>query len=375
MRVGVIKEIKPGERRVAVTDAGAAILVSEGHDVLVETGAGEGAGIPDEAYRRAGARIVPTEEAWHSELVVKVKEPTPPEYDYLNEESVLFAYLHLAANRALTEALLRRRVTTVAYETVTDDDDGGLALLTPMSEIAGRLAAHAAAQYLMTPYGGPGLLLGGVPGVAPAKVVVLGGGVVGTQAAALAIGMRADVTILEVSPRRMRELDERFGTRATVLYSDPVTVREQVARADVVIGAVLVPGAATPVLVSRADLAHMKPGALLIDVAIDQGGCFETSRPTTYDQPTYREQGVTHYCVANMPGGVPRTSTRALTNATLPRLRRLATLGVEPALASDPGLARGLNTQAGRITNAAVAAAFPDLPSITTAESRLQKVS
>ena len=248
-------------------------------------------------------------------------------------------------------------MTAIAYETVTDAR-GGLPLLTPMSEVAGRLAAHAAGQYLMDPYGGPGLLLGGAPGVAPAKVVVLGGGVVGTQAATLAAGMRADVTILELSPRRVRELEELFGTTARVLQSDPATMLTAIADADVVIGAVLIPGAAAPKLLSRSDLAVLKPSVLLIDVAIDQGGCFETSNPTTYDQPTYVVDGIVHYCVANMPGAVPRTSTRALTNATLPYVRALAGRGVDAALAADPGLAAGLNTRAGEITHPGVSAAF-----------------
>jgi alanine dehydrogenase len=291
-----------------------------------------------------------------ADFVVKVKEPIAPEYQYLRESTALFTYLHLAADPQLTQALLDARVTAIAYETV-EDDRGGLPLLTPMSEIAGRLAAHAAGHYLMHPYGGPGLLLGGSPGVAPAKVVILGGGVVGTQAALLAIGMHADVIVLDVSPRRVRELEHLLGTRAQVLQSDPATLLAEAARADVIIGAVLVPGAAAPKLISRRDLAQLKRGALLIDVAIDQGGCFETSRPTTYHEPTYEVDGIVHYCVANMPGSVPQTSTRALTNATLPYIRRIANLGVDDALANDPGLARGLNTHAGTLTHAAVAAA------------------
>jgi alanine dehydrogenase len=357
MRIGLVKETKPAERRVALTETGVTTLVSDGHEVLVETGAGVGAGIDDAAYAYAGAKLVGTTDAWAADLVVKVKEPIAPEYGYLRESSSLFTYLHLAADRALTDALLDARVTAIAYETV-EDPRGGLPLLTPMSEIAGRLAAHAAGQYLMHPYGGPGLLLGGSPGVAPAKVVILGGGVVGTQAATLAVGMRADVTILDVSPRRVRELEDLFGNSARVLQSDPATLLTQIASADVVIGAVLVPGAAAPELVSREDLARLKPEALLIDVAIDQGGCFETSRPTTYDEPTYRVDGIVHYCVANMPGAVPHTSTRALTNVTLPYVRRLANLGVDAALDADPGLARGLNTRAGAVTHDAVAAAF-----------------
>ncbi|GHH65578.1 alanine dehydrogenase [Promicromonospora soli] len=357
MRISVVREIKPAERRVALTDAGARALVAEGHEVLVESGAGVGSGIPDEAYERAGAKIVGTDDAWAAELVVKVKEPVAAEYGLLSEESVLFTYLHLAADRPLTQALLDNRVTAIAYETVVDDR-GELPLLKPMSEVAGRLAAHAAGQYLMHPYGGPGLLLGGSPGVPPAKVTVLGGGVVGTQAASLAVGMRADVTILDTSSRRVRELEEHFGRSAHVLQSAGGPAISALQDADVVIGAVLVPGAAAPKLLTRSDLGLLKPDALLIDVAIDQGGCFETSRPTTHDAPTYVVDGITHYCVANMPGAVPRTSTRALTNATLPYVRRLAGLGVDEALERDPGLRSGLNTRAGTITHDAVAAAF-----------------
>jgi alanine dehydrogenase len=357
MRIGLVKETKPAERRVALTESGVATLISDGHEVLVETGAGAGAGLDDAVYERAGAKLADTADAWGTDLVIKVKEPIAAEYGYLRESATLFTYLHLAADRALTDALLNAKVTAIAYETV-EDPHGGLPLLTPMSEIAGRLAAHAAGQYLMQPHGGPGLLLGGSPGVAPAKVVILGGGVVGTQAAALAVGMRADVTILDVSPRRVRELENLFGNSARVLQSDPATVLGQIVTADVVIGAVLVPGAAAPTLVCREDLARLKPDALLIDVAIDQGGCFATSRPTTYDDPTYEVDGIVHYCVANMPGAVPRTSTRALTNATLPYVRRLAGLGADAALAADPGLARGLNTRGGALTHDAVAAAF-----------------
>jgi len=357
MRIGVVKETKPAERRVALTDAGARTLTADGHDVLVESGAGMGAGIADADYEAAGAKIVGVDDAWAAELVVKVKEPVAGEYERLREESVLFTYLHLAADRALTEALLQRRVTAIAYETVVDDR-GELPLLKPMSEVAGRLAAHAAGQYLMHPHGGPGLLLGGSPGVAPAKVTVLGGGVVGTQAALLAVGMRADVTILDTSSHRVRELDELFGRSAQVLQSQGGSAISLLQESDVVIGAVLVPGAAAPKLLSREDLRLLKPGALLVDVAIDQGGCFETSRPTTYDAPTYDVDGITHYCVANMPGAVPRTSTRALTNATLPYVRRLAALGVDEAFDRDPGLRRGLNTRAGAITHDAVAATF-----------------
>lgn len=358
MRIGLIKEIKPAERRVGLTVAGVATLTADGHNVLVESGAGLGAGFSDEDYEAAGAKIVDVEEAWQgTDLVVKVKEPIASEYGFLRKDTALFTYLHLAADRNLTQALLAAETTAIAYETV-DDGRGGLPLLQPMSEVAGRLAAQAAAQYLLHPYGGRGLLLGGSPGVAPAKVLVIGGGVVGTQAALIAAGLRADVTILDTSARRIRELEDLFGTSVRTLHSDVETLRREMVAADVVIGAVLVPGAAAPKLASREDLASLKPGALLIDVAIDQGGCFETSRPTTYDDPVYEVDGVMHYCVANMPGAVPHTSTRALTNATLPYVRRLAELGPEEAMARDAGLANGLNTQAGLITNEAVAAAM-----------------
>lgn len=358
MRIGVVTETKPAEHRVGLTPAGAAVLADDGHEVLVESGAGVGAGFPDEDYVRCGARTVDRDTAWRDvELVVKVKEPVAAEYHRLREDVALFTYLHLAAEPDLVTALLRARTTAIAYETV-EDARGGLPLLAPMSEIAGRLAAHAAAHHLLAPAGGPGLLIGGSPGVEAARVLVLGGGIVGTQAAATAVGMRAEVTVLEVSPDRIRALDEQFGGRVRVLASDPEILARELAASDVVIGAVLVPGASAPTLVRAEDLARMRPGALIVDVAVDQGGCFATSRPTTYLDPTYVVDGVTHYCVANMPGATPRTSTRALTHATLPRLRRLAACGVRRALADDPGLARGLNTAGGEIRHEAVAASL-----------------
>lgn len=361
MRVGVVREIKSGERRVGLTPAGAAVLVGDGHEVLVESGAGDGAGFDDEDYTAAGAHLVGQEETWRgSELLIKVKEPIAAEHQFLRDDLTLFTYLHLAADRPLTEALLTAKTLGIAYETVQDST--GLPLLAPMSEIAGRLAAHAAAQHLTAPEDGPGVLLGGSPGVAPARVVVIGGGVVGTQAALLALGMQAEVTILDTSAHRIRELDERFGGRARVVVSDPVTLQRELSAADVVIGAVLVPGRAAPKVVRRQDLAALKPTALLIDVAIDQGGSFETSRATAYQDPVFVEDGIRHYCVANMPGGVPLTSTRALTNSTFPYLRRLAALGVEEALAADPALERGVNTRGGNITCPGVAEAFADLP-------------
>jgi alanine dehydrogenase len=359
--VGVVREVKAAERRVGLTPAGAVALADRGHRVLVEAGAGAGAGFPDDAYSAAGARLVAdATEVWGtSDLLVKVKEPIASEYGCLRPGLALFTYLHLAADRALTEALLASGTTAIGYETV-QADDGRLPLLAPMSEVAGRLAAQAGAHYLQAPFGGPGLLIGGAPGVAPARVAILGGGVVGTQAARVATGMGADVTILDTAPDRLRWLEDRFERSARVLMSDADTLHAALAGADLVIGAVLVPGAAAPRLLDRDGLAELKPGAVLVDVAIDQGGCFATSRPTTHGDPTYAVDGVLHYCVANMPGAVPVTSTRALTNATLPWVLRLAA-GVEDALATEPMLARGLNAHAGRLTCEPVARAFPDL--------------
>ena len=359
MRIGAVKEIKPAEERVGLTPAGAAELTRGGATVLVERGAGERAGFADDAYRAAGAELVSTDEAWGADLVVKVKEPIASEYGHLRGDLTLFTYLHLAADRPLTEALLDAGTLGIAYETVADAT--GLPLLAPMSEIAGRLAAHAAAHHLTRTGGGPGILLGGAPGVAPARVLVIGGGVVGTQAALLALGMQAEVTILEMSSARIRQLDALLAGRARVLMSDAATVEAELALADVVIGAVLVPGRAAPKVVRREQLTLLRPGSLLIDVAIDQGGAFETSHATTYADPIFEVDGIRHYCVANMPGAVPQTATRALTNATLPYLRRMAQRGPDAALADDPALALGANTRAGRIVHEGVAAAFPDL--------------
>ncbi len=361
MRISTVKEIKTKEARVGLTPAGVAVLVHDGHDVFVERDAGTGAGFIDDEYEQAGAKLIDRAEAWaNAELLVKVKEPVAEEYGLLREDLTLFTYLHLAADRPLTEALLHAGTLGIAYETVQDHT--GLPLLTPMSEIAGRLAAHAAATYLTAPEGGPGRLLGGSPGVAPCRVLVIGGGVVGTQAALLALGMQAEVTILDTSPTRIRQLDNLLDGRARVLMSDPTALARELSSADVVIGAVLVPGKSAPKVVTRADFALLPPGALLIDVAIDQGGAFETSRPTTYADPVYEVDGIRHYCVANMPGGVPQTSARALTNATFPYLRRLAALGPEPATAQDPALALGVNTRGGSITHPGVSEVFPDLP-------------
>jgi alanine dehydrogenase len=356
-----VKEIKTAERRVGLTPAGVAALVGDGPRVRAETGLGQGAGFSDEQYLAAGAELTTADDVWqNSELLIKVKEPVASEYPQLHAGQTLFTYLHLAADRALTEALLASGTTAIAYETVQDHT--GLPLLTPMSEVAGRLAAQAAAQQLMQPAGGPGMLLGGSPGVAAARVLIIGGGVVGTQAALLCIGLQAEVSILDTSAHRVRQLTEQFGTQARVLVSDPHTLEAELAQADVVIGSVLVPGAVAPKVVRREHLSIMKPEVILIDVAIDQGGCFETSRPTSYEAPTFEVEGRTHYCVANMPGAVPRTSTRALTSATLPFIRRIAGLGVAGALDADPALVKGLNVQDGRLVYPGVRSAFPDLP-------------
>jgi alanine dehydrogenase len=362
MIVGVAQETKLAERRVALTPAGALELVDDGHHVLVETSAGVGSGFPDAAYAEAGARIVDRDEAWGaSDLLLKVKEPIGPEYSRLRPDMTLFTYLHLAADPALTRALVDAGTTAIAYETV-EDSHGGLPLLAPMSAIAGRLATQAGAYFLQAPLGGAGVLIGGAPGVGPARVVIVGGGAVGTHAARVAAGMGAETTILERSSSRIRALDDQFDGRVKVLMSDAMTVREEVRRSDVVIGAVLVPGARAPRVVTREMLAEMGSGTVVVDVAIDQGGCVETARPTTHDEPTYVVDDVVHYCVTNMPGAVPSTSTRALTNATLPYVRRLAGLGVQDALAQDPGLGLGLNVQGGRIVNEAVARAFDETP-------------
>ncbi|OMH27674.1 alanine dehydrogenase [Tersicoccus phoenicis] len=360
MRVGVPAEIKSAERRVGLTPSGAARLVREGHQVVVESGAGRHSGFDDDAYRTAGARLADRDAVWEqADLLVKVKEPVAEEYRFLRRDLTLFAYLHLAADRPLTQALLDAGTTAIAFETVRDGRT--LPLLQPMSEIAGRLAAQAGAHHLQASAGGPGMLIGGVPGVAAAKVVVIGGGAVGTQAALVASGMMADVTVLDASGPRVRELTDLLGHRTRVLMSDDDEVARQIADADIVIGAVLVPGAAAPKLVRREHLRTLPAHALLVDVAIDQGGCFETSRPTTWDDPTFDVDGITHYCVANMPGTVPRTATRALANATTAYVVRL-TNGVDRALGDDPGFAAGLNVADGAIVHPGVARAFPDLP-------------
>jgi len=355
MNVGVVREIKSDEYRVALTPAGARELVQRGHDVLIERGAGDGSSFPDSAYEAVGARIVAVEEVWaESELLLKVKEPLPEEYPRLREGLILFTFLHLAATEELTRALAESGAACVAYETV-ETDNHQLPLLAPMSEIAGRLSAQAGAYFLEKPLGGRGLLLGGVPGVAPGTVVVIGGGIVGYNAAVIALGLGANVTILERSIDRMRHLDEILSGRVSLVMSSSLQIEESVVEADVVIGAVLIPGALAPKLVTREMIGEMKAGAVVCDVAIDQGGCFETSHPTTHSDPVYVVEGVTHYCVANMPGAVPITSTKALTNVTLPYVEAIADHGLAEAVARDSGLARGVNVLDGKITYEAVA--------------------
>ncbi|MDM7856394.1 alanine dehydrogenase [Cellulomonas alba] len=357
MQVGIPREVKNREYRVALTPAGAHQLVGAGHEVLVESGAGEGSAIDDAHYREAGARIVGTaEEAWSAELVCKVKEPVEQEYGFLRADLTLFTYLHLAADRACTDALLAGGTTSVAYETV-QLPDGSLPLLAPMSEVAGRLASQVGAYHLMRNEGGAGVLLGGVPGVDAAKVVVLGGGVVGRHAAEIAVGMRADVAVLDLSMPRLREIDAAFTGRIRTLASSAYAIERELLDADLVIGAVLVPGARAPHLVPNTLVKRMKPGSVLVDVAVDQGGCFEDTHPTTHDDPTYRVHGSVFYCVANMPGAVPVTSTRALTNVTLPYLSALAERGVRGALEADATLAAGLTTRGGRLFSEPVARA------------------
>ena len=359
MRIGVPKEVKVHEYRVGLTPAGVRELIAAGHEVLVETHAGDGIGMGDAEYIAAGARILPTPKDVFDavDLVIKVKEPQAAECKMLKKGQVLFTYLHLAADAAQAEALIASGATCIAYETVTATD-GSLPLLTPMSEVAGRMSVQVGATSLQKANGGFGVLLGGVPGVAPAKVVILGGGVSGTHAAEMATGLKADVTIVDRSPKRLRELALQFGGSAKTVYSTTDAIERLTLDADLVIGAVLVAGAAAPKLVTAAMVKKMKAGAVLVDISIDQGGCFETSRPTTHASPTYVVDGVIHYCVTNMPGAVPRTSTFALTNATLPYIRALADLGWEKALARDPGFAKGLNIHAGRVTHEAVARAL-----------------
>jgi alanine dehydrogenase len=355
MRIGVPREIKVHEYRVGLVPSGVGELTAAGHEILVESGAGAGVGFSDDDYARNGAGIAATaEEVFEAaDLVVKVKEPQLEECARLRSDQVLFTFLHLAADSEQAEALCKSGVTAIAYETVTAKD-GSLPLLTPMSEVAGRMSVQVGAANLQKASGGLGVLLGGVPGVDPAKVVILGGGVAGTNAAEIAIGMQADVTVVDLSVKRLRELSAQFGGRLRTAYSSADTIDRLVVGADLVIGAVLIPGAASPRLVSRDMVKRMKPGSVLVDISIDQGGCFETSRPTSHADPTFVVDDVVHYCVSNMPGGVPRTSTFALTNVTLSFVRALADLGWEKACAEDPHLAAGLNVQGGRIVHDAI---------------------
>ena len=357
MRIGVAREIKQREYRVALTPAGALELVQRGHEVVVEQGAGVGSGFGDDAYVAVGARMAPVEDVWGSaELLLKVKEPVAEEYPRLREGLTLFTYLHIAADEPLTHALVESGITGIAYETV-ESADRQLPLLAPMSEVAGRLAPQMGAWSLEKAHGGRGILLGGVPGVPPARVVILGGGVVGLNSAIIALGMQADVWVLEKSVERMRHLEIALDGRVTLAMSNRLQIEEVLADADMVIGAVLVPGALAPRLVTREMLGMMKPGAVLVDVAIDQGGCFETSHATTHDDPVFEVDGIVHYCVANMPGAVPVTSTKALTNVTLPYVEAIANKGVVQAIAEDAALAKGVNVVGGKVTYEAVAEA------------------
>jgi alanine dehydrogenase len=356
MKIGLPKEIKDNEYRVGLTPAGVRAFTDAGHDVYVETKAGEGSGFDNALYEKAGATILDTaDEVWATgDMIVKVKEPIQPEYPRMRENQLLFTYLHLAPELELTKQLMERKVKGVAYETITDKR-GRLPLLTPMSEVAGRMAVQVGATYLEKMNGGRGILLGGVPGVTAARVVIIGGGVVGTEAAKMAVGLGAHVTIIDRNLDRLRELDDIFLSKVQTLASSRYAIEEAISHADLVIGGVLIPGAAAPKLVTREMLKLVPNGAVLVDVAVDQGGCFETTRATTHSNPTFYEEGVLHYCVANMPGAVPRTSTFALTNATLPYALDLANKGFERAIAEDAGLKEGVNTYAGKCTYEAVA--------------------
>ncbi len=369
MRVGIPTEIKNNENRVAITPAGVHELVHRGHEVFIQVGAGIGSGFTDAAYIAEGATMLATaEEVWaKGDLLLKVKEPIAAEYPLLRKDQVLFTYLHLAASRPCTDALVNAGTTAIAYETV-QLPNRALPLLQPMSEVAGRLSAQIGAYQLMSNEGGPGVLMGGVPGAPKAKVVVIGGGVAGEHAATMALGMQADVTVIDISLPKLRELDARFGGVVKTRVSTAYEIAEQLKDADLVIGSVLIPGEKAPKLVTDAMVAKMKPGSVLVDIAIDQGGCFENSKPTTHDNPTYKVHNSTYYCVANMPGAVPATSTRALTNATLPYVIALAEKGWKTALQADAALALGLNTHEGYVTYAGVQHAFADVPFKSLAE-------
>jgi alanine dehydrogenase len=354
--IGLPKEIKDNEYRVGLTPAGVRALTDARHKVVVEKSAGDGSGFEDNLYQRAGAQIIESaDDVWgQADMIVKVKEPIQPEYHRMREGQMLFTYLHLAPDKKLTDELLVRKVTGIAYETITDRR-GGLPLLTPMSEVAGRMAIQVGAHYLEKMSGGRGILLGGVPGVPAARVVIIGGGVVGTNAAKIAVGMGAHVTIIDNNLDRLRELDDIFLSKISTLASSAYMIHDAISQADLIIGAVLVPGASAPKLVTRSMLKDVPNGAVIVDVAVDQGGCIETTHPTTHSDPTYYVEGVLHYCVANMPGAVPRTSTFALTNATLPYALKLANRGFLDAISSDKGLRAGVNTYAGHCTYEAVA--------------------
>ncbi|MBV9210388.1 MAG: alanine dehydrogenase [Acidobacteria bacterium] len=358
MIVGLPKEIKDNEYRVGLTPAGVRALTDAGHKVIVERSAGEGSGFEDGLYERAGATLLDSaDDVWaQGDMIVKVKEPIAPEYPRMREGQLLFTYLHLAPDPKQTEALLQNKVTGIAYETITDKK-GTLPLLTPMSEVAGRMAIQVGATYLEKMNGGRGILLGGVPGVPAARVVIIGGGVVGTNSAKIAVGMGAHVTIIDNNLDRLRELDDIFLSKISTLASSAYMIQDAISQADLIVGAVLVPGAAAPKLVTRNMLKEVPKGAVIVDVAVDQGGCIETTHPTTHSNPTYYVEDVLHYCVANMPGAVPRTSTFALTNATLPYALKLANKGFVEAIQSDPGLKAGVNTYAGKLTYQAVAEA------------------
>jgi alanine dehydrogenase len=359
MRIGVPTEIKTKEFRVGMTPAGVAILSKAGHQVMIESGAGVGSGLSDEDYRRAGAELVPDRaEVWaRADMIVKVKEPIAPEFALMREGQIVFTYLHLAAAQELGAELIKRKVAGVAYETI-ETADGKLPLLTPMSAVAGRMAVQAGASFLEKERGGKGILLGGVPGVRRGRVCIIGGGIVGANAARVAIGLGAQVTVLDINLDVLAYLDDIYEGRIITAYSDPITIEETVEKSDLVVGAVLVAGARAPRLVTEAMVKDMEPGSVIVDVAVDQGGCVETCRPTTHEDPTYVVHGVTHYCVANMPGAVPRTSTFALTNATMPYVKALASKGLERASREDPAVAKGINTYAGKVTHPAVAEAL-----------------
>lgn len=363
MIIGVPKEIKDNENRVALSPAGVETLIKGGHNVYIETGAGEGSGFTDQDFEKSGASILPTaKDVWEkSDMVMKVKEPLPPEYEYFREGLILFTYLHLAPEPELTRALQEKKVVAIAYETI-QLDDGSLPLLTPMSEVAGRMSVQIGAHFLEKHYGGKGVLLGGVPGVLPANVVIVGGGIVGTNAAKMAMGMGANVTILDINPRRLRELDDLFGGRIRTLVSNSYNIASAVKQADLLIGAVLIPGSRAPKLVTEEMVRSMSKGSVIVDVAIDQGGSIETiDRITTHSNPTYEKHGVIHYAVANMPGAVPRTSTLALTSVTTPYALQIADLGYRQAIQKNKALARGVNVINGQVTYKAVAQAL-DLP-------------